>query len=1159
MYKIYTRKSFAQFLRNSKLLLFMRLTTLLLLATFMQVSASSFAQKISLSEKSTPLAKVFTKISQQSGYDFLVTGTALKNTAPVTINVKNQDLNAVLISLFKNQPLSYTIVDKTIVVEEKKPDLIDKIISYLSPPQRITGVIRDENGKPLPGVNVRNKKAHTGSVSAADGVYTIIAERGEALSFSIVGYKTKEIVIDQQSTLDISMEVGSLSLDQIIVTGYTQKKASEITGAIQSIQGDELRSGVSTNNTLAMLKGKAVGLYIVEQGGSVATRGQVVMRGQSSFNDASNTNYGPLIVLDGVITNAVNLQDIVDANDIESVNILKDAASTAIYGSRAAQGVLVVTTKRGRLGDVKINLSMNYGKVDNNRAVRFMNTQEATTHITKAMQALYSNTASLRTTYGSFDNYFNTTRPFTNADLNTNTQWDNDAFFSGGNQGNVNLSLAGGTEKTRFFTAATFSKQDGTLLDDNLDRKALRVNIDQVITKKLTFSLNTNVLLDKYTSSTSENQYYLYQPWVSPNYANGALADSVNNYVYRATGSRITQYYDNPLYSHTYNTQITSRKNLLGTGILKYEVLPGLTVQSSNTINYTDNNVNGYRDPRTYRGRYDGAASNRIFVNGAITLNNTKTTYILSSNIINYNKTFGEHHLSALAGQEYGKTHAENVAVAAYNTPYPGERNLGAFLTYGSWINKLQGTTAIPASASPIDKASFSLFSELNDNYKGRYFASASLRRDASTNFGVNNRNGTFYSLSGGWLISNEKFMKNPGAIDNLKLRASYGTSGREAGADYLNFSTYSDAVFYNTTTTSGSTIRQLGNDNITWETTYATNLGLDIGLWKRINLTVDVYNKDSKNLLQNVVLPSYVGFTSQYRNVGAVRNRGLDIGLNVEAVKSRDFSWNTSFNISFNKNKILSIKGDSLLDGFSGAYYRYVGEDINILKAIKYVGVNPVNGRPQFERVLANGGIQIVDSIALVKQDGLRGYQSVGSATPKFFGGWTNNFRYKNFDLSVLINYSYGNKIMNAAVRSFVDPSAWQSGFNIPQPDQSMRFWQGPGDTNANYPNFYDPAFSQRGALNLGSSLLYVDASYVRVRNIRLGYNIPKELLSKLRISSVNVYASADNVFVIKSKDLFAADPEGATIGGTSNSYGGTGIASAMPRRFLIGLTAGF
>ncbi|PTS97589.1 hypothetical protein DBR11_16845, partial [Pedobacter sp. HMWF019] len=1073
---------------------------------------------------------------------------------------KDASIDQILDISFKDLPLTFTIVNKNnIVVKNKEESLADRVKKFFLPPVNIVGKVTDEAGKPLSGVNVLNRKTKRVAITNGEGTYVIKAEKGDPLVFSFIGYKTKEVTAGDGNLLNVALEPSVSDLDQIVVLGYSQRKASELTGGVQSIKGDVLRNGVSGVNTLAMLKGIATGLYIVEQGGSVATRGQVVMRGQSSFNDASNTNYGPLIVIDGVITNASSLQDIIDPTDIESVNILRDAASTAIYGSRAAQGVIMVVTKRGKEGKVNINLGLNYGKVQNNRSVRFMDTEEATTHIRKSMQALYAGTASLRNLYPDFDQYYNKTRTFTDADLAVNNQWDNSAFFSDGHQSDVNLSVSAGTEKTRIYTSLNWNRQDGTLLDDNVNRKALRINLDQKINEKLSFSLNTNALLDKYIATTSENQYYLFEPWVSSNYSNGALADSIPNYIYRASGSRLTQYYDNPLYSHTYNTSVTNRMNLMGTGTLKYKVLPWLSFQSSNTINYTDNSVNSYKDPRTYRGRYDGSASNRIYINGSLVLNDTKSSYFLTSNLININKTFGEHQLSAVLGQEYGRTHAETVATSAYNTPYPGERNLGAFLTYGTYINKLQGTIATPSSAAPVDKASFSVFSQIDDSYKSRYFASASIRRDASTNFGLNNRYGTFYSLSGGWLISKEDFMKTMRPVTNLKLRASYGTSGREAGADYLNFSTYTDAVYYNTTTTVGSTISKLGNDNITWETTYSTNLGLDIGLFNRINLSVDVYNRDSKNLLQNVQLPSYVGFATQYRNVGTIRNRGVDIQLSTDNIKSKDFSWTMAFNISFNKNKLVAIKGDSLLDGFTGAYYRYIGDDINSLKAIKYVGVNPDNGRPLFERVMANGNVQIVDSIALVKKDGLRGFQNVGSATPKFFGGWTNNFRYKNFNLSVLLNFSYGNKILNNSLRSFMDPTAWQAGFNIPQPDNSVRFWQGPGDTNANYPNFYDLAFSQRGALNINSSLLYVDASYIRLRNVRLGYDVPSSLLKKLRIASLNVYASADNVFVIKSKDLFAADPEGATIGGTSNAYSGTGIASGMPRRFLIGLTAGF
>ena len=1137
----------------------MKITAIILLIACLQVSANGHSQTVTLNKRNVSLQKLFVEIHKQTGFQFFYKDELLNQAGRLDIHITDASIEEVLNFCFKNLPLTYSIIDKTIVLSPK-PVLINPVITADMPAfLKITGFIRFADGQPMEGASIAIKSTKTVTKSDANGYFEISAEPGQVLVISYVGFITQEIKLENDRSLNIVLKVKNNELDEIVVTGYSAKKASEITGSVQSISGSDLRSGVSGTNTLAMLKGKATGLYIVEPGGSVATRGQVVMRGQASFNDASNPNFGPLIVVDGVITTAANLQDIVNANDIESLTILKDAASTAIYGSRAAQGVIVIVTKRGVTGQLKVNLSMSYGKVQNNRAVRFMNTGELTTHITKYMHSLYDGTASLRTTYGSFDNYFNTTRIFTDADLKNNFQWDNNAFFTDGNQSDVNLSLSSGTEKTKFYSALNWTNQDGTLIDDNLDRRSFRINLDQSISAKFNFTLNANALIDKYRSSNSESQYYLFEPFVSPNYANGQLADSIPNYTYKATGTRNTQYYDNPLFSHGYNTVITKRQNYLASGKLKYTIMPWLSVQTTNTFQYTNNNVNSYKDPRTYRGRWDGPASNRIFINGQISINDTRTNYFLTSNLLSFNKRFGSHVLSALAGQEYGKIHTETIAASAYNTPYPGERNLGAFLTYGTYQNQQSGVAAVPSSAAPVDKASFSVFGEINDSYREKYFGSLSLRRDASTNFGRDNRYGTFYSIGGGWLISKEDFMVKFKPITNLKLRAAYGTSGREAGADYLNFSVYTDGVRYNTTTTTGSTIQRLGNDQITWETTYTTNLGIDLGLWKRINLSIDLYKRRSTDLLQSVSLPSYIGFPSQIRNIGELTNKGLEITLSTENIKSKNFDWITDFNISFNKNKLTKIYGDSLRDGFAGTYYRYEGEDINVLRAIKYVGVNPDNGRPLFERIMADKTVVIVDSIPLVKQDGLAGYQVVGSATPKFFGGFTNTIRYKSFTLSALFNFSYGNIIFNNALRNFMDPSAWQSGFNIAQPDKNIHFWQGPGDKDANYPSFVDLAFFARGGMNINSSLLYVDASYLRLRNIRLSYDLPAPILKKVRISSVNVYVSSDNVFVIKSKELYAADPEGATIGSTSTAYTGTGIASAMPRKFLFGINIGF
>jgi TonB-linked SusC/RagA family outer membrane protein len=1133
----------------------MRITAILLTFFSLQVAANGTAQSVTLDLKNVPVQRVFKEVSRQTGMSIVYSEEMVRKMKPVSIQVRNAPVREVLEKCLKDQPLNFLLKENTIVISRDESNLANAAAPFL-----VSGTVLDETSRPMEAVSVTNTQSNTTVVTDKQGKFSIMAEINDVLEFSFVGFQTRSFkVTSENKSMSIQLSVANRSMNEIVVTGYNVKKSREVTGAVQRLSGDEIREGVTSANTLSMLKGKAAGLYITETGGgSVSNRGQVVMRGQASFADAGNTNFGPLIVIDGVITPAANLQDIVNPNDIESITLLKDAASTAIYGSRAAQGVIVVTTKRGAAGKMRIDLSMKYGQTKDDRLVRFMNTTELTNHINKYMEVMYNNTASLRAQYPTLQDFYNTARPFKDSDLGIHTNWDR-VLFTDGNQRDINLALTTGTEKSRIYTAIDWYNEDGTLIDDNLDRKSLRFNIDQEIGDKFTLSLNTNSIFDKYTASTSENQYYLFQPWIPTTYANGELADSIPNYTFRATSTPVRNWYDNPVYSHTYNTSIRKIQTLLGSLILRYKITPWLTAQSTNSINYVTNNFNSYRDPRTFRGRWDGAASNRQYINGSISVNDTKTEYYLTSNQLSFNKTYGKHYINALIGQEYSKTHMETIAADAFNTPYPGERNLAAFNNYGTWINLLTGTTPVPLRIAPVDKASFSLFGEVNYNYLQKYFGSASLRRDASTNFGELNRYGTFYSISGAWLMSAENFMQTVKPVTHLKLRASYGTSGREAGADFLNFTVYQDNVRYDNTNTFGSTIQRLGNDEITWETTYSTDVGMDIGLWDRVNITFDWYKRRSSGLIQTVQLPSYIGFPQQIRNVGELTNRGVEIMVSSQNMRSANFEWTTDFNISFNKNRLTEIYGDSLIDPWSGSYYRYVGEDLNVLKAVTYAGVNPENGRPQFERIMPDGKIVIVDSLPTVLADGIRSFRTVGSATPKFFGGITNTFRYKAVSLSFLINFVYGNVIMNQSLSNFLTPTSWQSGFNIANPDESTPFWQGPGDTKARYPNFYDLAFSQRGSTNFRSSLIYHDASYIRLRNIRLGYDLPAELTRKAHMSAVHIYVSADNLFLIKSDELFASDPEGARIGVTSGAFTGTGVASSMPRRFLMGINLSF
>jgi TonB-linked SusC/RagA family outer membrane protein len=1147
-------------LRLAQMFRVMKLTAVLLLAATLQVSARTYSQEISINLRNVPLTKAIQEIRKQSGYLLLYNEDVLRNSGRVTVRLEKVGVETALSKVLALSGLSFRIVDNTIII--RRPDLptAGKEISRQPVFEKIPGrIIHKQTGQPMAGASIYNTRSRQGVVADANGNFNIEATRGDVLSISFSGMKTMTITVGDETSLQLTMDPSNDRMEELIIVGYSQKKLSEVSGSVQTLSGSELRQGVSSTNALAMLKGKASGLYITETGGgSVSNRGQVVMRGQASFADAGNSNFGPLIVVDGVITTAANLMDIVNPNDIENITVLKDAASTAIFGSRAAQGVIVVTTRRGNRGPLKIDLDLKYGQTKDDRLMRFMNTQEITSHISKYMEVMYRNTASLRTQYPTLQDFYAKARPYTDADLNTYTNWDK-VLFTDGHQKDVNLSLSAGNDKTRLFGAINWYREDGTLIDDNLDRKALRLNIDQQINDKFSLSFNTNVLIDRFTASTSENQYYLFQPWVKTTYDNGQLADSIPNYTFRPTNTPVTQYYDNPVFSHSYNTSIRKIQSYLGSVILRYKVLPWLSVQSTNTAQYLNNNFNSYKDPRTYRGRYDGPASGRIFVNGALSINDTRTEYYLTSNQLSFNKTFGDHGLNALVGQEYGKTHTESFATDVYNTPYPGERNLGAFNNFGTWITLRSNIAATPTRIAPIDKASFSIFGEANYNYRQKFFGSGSLRRDASTNFGKLNRYGTFYSVSGGWLMTRENFMQSLKPVTNLRLRASYGSSGREAGADFLNFTVYQDNVRYDNANNFGSTIQRLGNDQITWETTYSTNLGFDLGLWKRIDLSVDFYNRRSEDLLQTVQLPSYIGFPQQIRNIGELTNRGVEIVISSSNIQKTNFQWTTDFNISFNKNKLNKIYGDSLIDPWSGSFYRYKGEDLNVMKAVIFAGVNPDNGRPTFERVMPDGKIVLVDSLPLVLADGIRSFRTVGTATPKFFGGLTNTFRYRNITLSTLFNFVYGNTIMNQSLNNFMSPGSWQSGFNLAKPDDAIRFWTGPGDTKANYPDFYDLAFSQRGATNFRSSLLFHDASYLRLRNVRLGYDLPAQWLQKVKISSVNIYLSADNVFVIKSKELYAADPEGARLGATNGAYTGTGFASAMPRRFLVGAHLSF
>lgn len=1146
-----------------------RRISLLLLLVFSGLAGH--AQVVTLKLHNEPLAKVFKEIEKQTGFAFIYGKTQLDNAKTVDITVEKVPLKIALDYCFMNQELRYYIRDnKYVVVVNKETMYYSDNRGAVSTPARITevtGRVTDDKDQPLVGVTVRTAYKANSVMKIANtdqnGDYKINVPDNTNLEFSFIGYQSKNIPVKAGGRYNIILESAPAKLDELVITGYTAKSAKELTGSVQKVTGDQLRNSVTTPNALSMLKGKTTGLYITETTGEAGAKGQVIERGQSSMATATNSYYGPLYVVDGVITNYQSLQDAVNPADVEDITILKDASSTAIYGSRAAQGVIVITTKRGKRGKLGVNLTMQYGSMQPVRDIRFMNTTELISFMDKQMQRYWEQTPSIQATFPNVADFINQRRTYTDADRNNNFNWE-DAIYSNGNFRNTELSINSGTDKTKFYGSVAWYKENGALYDNTFDRKSIRLNIDQALSDKFTASIGISSILDKTVKRNGIPELYMIQPFMNPYDANGKLADSLpvkqsNNY-----GPAYTTWTQNFLAETQYdNTAITTVQNHLGSLRLKYDILPWLYIQSSNSLNYMGTSLNSYFDPRSYSGKYGGfpylfTAASLVLPNGTLSIKETKYTDYLTSNTLNFRKSFGKHSVFALAGQEWGKRTTEIMTTDMYNL-LPGERNMGAAKGYGTavYLAYITPATAPYApSGSYQERATFSTFGQADYNYDQRYYASLAIRTDATTNFGRDKRYGTFYSVSGGWLLSNEAFLAGNSTINNLKLRAVYGTSGRDLGDGYLNTTFYTDGLRYGTQNNVGSNISQLANPGISWETMYNTNIGLDVGVWNRIELTIDAYHKRSAGLLQNVNLTSAQGSLMQYQNIGEIINKGLEIMLNTHTVKGPKFNWYTNFNISFNKNHISALYQDSLRDSYSGAYYRKIGEDINVIKAIKFVGINPANGNMIHQNVDASGKVTNVEGIG--NTTNLANWQVVGSATPKFFGGFTNTFKYLNFTLSMEWWFQYGNYVMMSLVNNFQSPGAPRLGRNNVLFGDNQHVWKGPGDTEANYPDVFSTNANAWSALTFRSSRLWGDASHARLRNVRLSYDLPRALIQRWKLQNVTAYVSGDNLAVIKHKDFVGADPEGAVLN-TSTAYGGVGTGFANPRRFLAGVNVAF
>lgn len=928
----------------------------------------------------------------------------------------------------------------------------------------IKGKITDKSG-PVPGATI-TLKSNPGIGTSTDesGSFAITVPADGILIIKSVGYITQEIPVQGKSTLNISLVEENNILNDVVVVGYSSKKQGELSSSVSVISAEKLK-GVASNDVISMIQGKAPGVVVSSGSGDPTSAPKMTIRGIGSINGGT----APLLVVDGNILGAYGTEGATySPNDVESVTILKDAAATGLYGSRAGSGVIIVTTKTGKTGEAKIEFSSTVGfNSPSTGNFKLMNSQQL----------------------------YDYQKTFSNPDpsvLNHDTNWWDLATREGMTQ-NYTLSASGGTEKTKYYIAGNFYREQGTVVNNDKNAYNLRANLNSQLTKKLKVSLLLNGVFTRnnYANSNTLGDGYLNLPFDPAYNADGTPVDA------RITPTWKGRDIENFLHSTQYNLSYQRSLNLSADLNLDYNIVKNLTFSSYNRTTFYNTFAVDYYDKRTKEG---GAT------NGALYNSTTYKNRLLSSNRLKYENSFGQNHLTVLAVGEAEKSYYDEANLNGKNLP-AGRPVMST------------ATDIISNPSGGTNEYNFSKYlSQVDYNYAGKYFAIGSFVHENSSRFGLNKSGGDFYQLGASWILSNEAFVKGIKPISFLKLRASYGTTGNAEIGDYPSLGLYAIDASASYGGIPGARPDQKGNPDLTWEKQKTANIGLDIGFWNRVDLTIDLYDKRSNALLFKVPLPSTDGYAYIFQNVGALKNRGLEFSLNTKNFTG-EFQWETNLNMAFNRNTILGLTEgkDAITPG--GSQPKAIGHDIYDYKMPVWAGVDPNNGDPLWEKVITDA--DGVEHIAVTNTYAQATRQYTGtSASPKFTGGFTNTFSYKGVSLSAFFNFVYGNEVYNNS-RAYFDNDGLYESYNAMVLKSGWARWEKVGDV-ATHPK---PVLGGNHDSNQQSSRYLEDGSYIRLRNITLGYQIPSNWLSKIKISSARIFVSGDNLWT--GTKFSGIDPE--------------------------------
>ncbi len=995
----------------------------------------------------------------------------------------------------------------------------------------VKGIVTDTQNLPMPGATVSEKGTKNATVTSMDGDYQIKVKPNAVLVFSFIGTKSKEEQVNNRTQINTKLIDDTNNLDEVVVVGYGTKTRKDLTGAISSVKGQELAK-VPVQNVAQALQGRIAGMQVTMSDGTPGSEPSLRIRGGTSITQSNE----PLYFVDGVAqTGGLNF---LDPMDIESIDVLKDAASTSIYGAQGANGVVLVTTKKAKGGKLSINYDTYGGIKMIAKTLPVLNPYD----YTKLIYESATDDARMQKFVGAYGTYDELEGLYKNR---KGINWQDEVFGNAVVSQYHKISISGGENDTKYNAFYSVNNDEGIMLGTGSVKNIVKLNVINNISKKFTVNAIVNFSNQKITGlSTSDG-------------GNARLSMLQNLLQYRPTIGKIgsdedlktlvvdpLDNQDSPTFQSPLITIDSQKREAINKALnmslqFQYNITPKLIYRG--LVSYTDNSNKSkyFNDSRGIQAIRAGGA------NGGVTHNiGTRFNY---NNVLTYTNTFNKKHkLDATIGQEYIYNYNEGVSVSASAFP---NVNL-------SWDKLQLGTIpGIPTSFAEDDKL-LSFFGKANYAFKNRYLLSASLRADGSSKFGTENQWGYFPSASVAWRIIEEDFMQKLPVFSDLKLRLSYGEAGNNRIANYAALGIFNSGSYpLNNQVNITAFQNNLPNPFLKWEATKSTNIGFDLGFFKqRISLTTELYDNKSKDLLYNTRVPASSGFKKQFQNIGATSNRGLEFTLNTINIKNDNFVWNTTFNIAFNKTKVLALsegetslitnsytdKNDYILQVGKpvGTMYGYVSDGLYQVSDFDY---NPTTKAYTLKSGVVSDNVVVQPGFIKFKDiNGPNGTPDgvindldrtiIGNANPKYTGGLNNTFSYKGIDLSVFLDFTVGNDIYNANVLNnsrlnldnlntfAIYADRWTTinaaGQRVTDPDEL---------TALNVGKKY-PAFNGNATGRLYSDIIE-DGSFLRINNVSLGYTLPKEWLKKSKISNLRIYFTAYNLYVFTKYSGY--DPE--------------------------------